>query len=129
MGYEVVDPYSEEPLSNRPCETYAITGNRSVAGRFENLGLRLYHAEPGEQIPLKYHYHDNQEEGFYVLRGELHVETPEKEYTATEGEFFLVESGSPHRAFNPSDANSSVEALAFGAPTHDSGKSYDPDES
>ncbi|MFB6131030.1 MAG: cupin domain-containing protein [Salinigranum sp.] len=127
MAYEVVDPYGEDPLPDRPCETHAITGQRGAEGRFRTLGVRVYDVEPGEQMPLKYHYHEKQEEAFYVLDGELHVETPEGEFVAAEGELFLAEPGNPHRAFNPDDAAGPIRVLAMGAPSSDPGKAYDPD--
>lgn len=126
MGYFVVDPGELASLDGRPCETRALVGNRGTAADFEHLGVRLYEPDPGKQIPLKYHYHDEQEEAFYVLSGSMHVETPETEYVVDAGEVFLVEAGSPHRAFNPSDAPGPIRVLAVGAPTHDGGNLYEP---
>lgn len=126
MGYHVIQPESEPTLSDRPCRTWDVNGPAVDREALDLLGIRLYTVEPGEQMPLQYHYHERQEEGFYVLSGELSFETPETTYTVEEGELFLVEPGSPQRAFNPSDAEGPVRVLAAGAPHDDYGKAYEP---
>ena len=131
MSYHVV-PLDE--IDARPIRPDVETGPDPLADArsisrvagLERLGLRTYTAAPGEQIPVMYHYHERQEEAFYVLDGELHVETPEGEYTARRGEIFVAETGHPHRAFNPADADGSVRVPAIGAPTDDPGHRYDP---
>lgn len=116
MGYDVVDVNAIEPEAGRPSDKRSI----SAAAGLETLGVHVYEVAPGEQVPLKYHYHDEQEEVFYVLAGTLSVETPEKTFEIDEGDAFVVEPGSPHRAFNPADADDTVRLLAIGSPTvHD----------
>ena len=113
MGYHVIDPAGLEPEPNRPSEMRYV----SEATGMERLGLRVYRVEPGEQIPLSgLHYHDQQEEVFYVLSGTLRVETPDRVYTVESGEFFVAEPGSPHRAHNPDDADAEVRVVGMGAP-------------
>lgn len=125
MGYHVIDPDDVEPMPNRPSETRSIAN----ATGLENLGLRIYRVNPGERIPVSgLHYHDQQEEVFYVIQGELHVETPDHEYVIDEGSLFVAEPGSPHRAFNPEGATGILRVLAFGAPSVDDGHVYDPDD-
>ena len=126
MGYHIVNPSNVEPLPNRPSEARPICGATTDAPRFDHLGIRVYRPEPGEQIPSNYHYHDTQEEAFYVLDGTMHVETPEREYVVEQGTFFLVEGGNPHRAFNPADAAGPIQVIAMGAPTDDKGHHYEP---
>lgn len=133
MGYQVVDPEEGESIPDRPCLTRPITGKRAPDSEgtddgvsFEQLGIRLYDVAPGEQMPLQYHYHELQEEAFNVVSGTLHVETPEQTYTVDEGELFLAEPKSPHRAFNPESASEPVRVLAVGAPTSDGGQPYEP---
>lgn len=122
MGYRVINPGDIDPLPDRDATARSV---KDHAG-FETLGIRLYEAEPGEQIPLAYHFHDEQEEAFYVIDGELHVETPEREFVIPTGQLFVVVPGNPHRAFNPAEAPSSVQVLAVGAPSFDRGHDYDP---
>jgi uncharacterized cupin superfamily protein len=123
MGYHHVDPDAVEPLREEPSDCRFI----SDAAGLETLGLRVYRAEPGEMLPLAYHYHDEQEEAFYVVAGTLHVETPEGEFVVAAGETFVAEPESPHRAFNPDDAEGAVEVVAVGAPSVDDAHAYEPE--
>jgi len=94
-----------------------------------NVAINRFRAEPGEQIPLAYHYHDQQEEAFYVLSGTMHVETPDGTYQVETGSLFTATPGSPHRAYNPADAEAAIEVLAVGAPGVDGdANEYDPSE-
>ena len=113
MAYHVIDPDEVEELDDRDASVRSISERAGL----ETLGLRTYRAAPGEQIPLAYHYHDEQEEAFYVLSGELHVETPAQTFAVPTGQFFVVRPGNPHRAFNPDDAAGPVEVIAMGAPS------------
>lgn len=122
MGYHVVDPNELEQLDDRDASVRSVSAHVGLG----TLGLRVYRVEPGEQIPLTYHYHDEQEEAFYVLAGELHVETVEGELAVPAGQLFVVEPGNPHRAFNPDDAPGAVEVLAMGAPSVDDVHAYEP---
>ncbi len=124
MGYDVVDPEDIDPMSDRPVDARSI----SDAVGLEKMGLRRYHAQPGEQLPLAYHYHEHQEEVFYVVDGTLHVETPGTEFVVERGEVFVAEPTSPHRAFNPEDATEPVRVLAIGAPAVADAEAYDPTE-
>ncbi|MFC6717761.1 cupin domain-containing protein [Natrialbaceae archaeon GCM10025810] len=122
MGYHVVDPEDVSPLEDRPVDARSISDHVGL----ENVGLRVYRAEPGQQLPLAYHFHDEQEEAFYVLSGTLHVETPDEEFVVEAGCAFVAEPKSPHRAFNPDDATDSVEVLALGAPSVADAQPYEP---
>jgi len=124
MGYDVVDSQAVSPAEGRPCELRRL----SSATDLSNLAVNRYRAEPGEQIPLKYHYHDEQEEAFYVLSGTLAVESPDGTHTVPSESLFTATPGSPPRAHNPADADEAVEVLAVGAPTGEGGvHEYDPD--
>ncbi len=122
MGYHVIDPDDLDPLPDRPSSARSITD----AAGLDNVGIRRYDAEPGEQLPLAYHVHGEQEEVFYVLEGTLHVETPEREFVVGRGEAFVADPGSPHRAHNPAGADAPVSVLAVGAPAVDDAEPYDP---
>lgn len=122
MAYHVVDPEDVEPLPDRDATARSISDHVGLA----TLGLRRYAAAPGEQLPLTYHVHEEQEEAFFVTEGELHVETPEREYVIPAGRVFIAEPKSPHRAFNPEDAEGEVLVLAMGAPSVDDVSPYEP---
>ncbi|WP_416838097.1 cupin domain-containing protein [Haloferax sp. DFSO52] len=125
MGYRVVDTDEVEPTPDRPCELRRI----GTEGGLENFALNRFRAEPGDQIPLAYHYHTEQQEAFYVLSGTLFVETPDEMLEVSEGGLFVADPGSPHRAHNPEDASKAVELLAIGAPAvSGDAEAYDPDD-
>lgn len=128
MAYHIIDPAEIEPMDNRSADARSISEVADMERRNAKLGLRIYDAAPGEQIPMTYHYHDEQVEAFYVVEGELHVETPEKEFVVPANQTFVVEPGNPHRSFNPADANANVRVLAIGAPSVEDHHIYDPDE-
>ncbi|MFC4438202.1 MULTISPECIES: cupin domain-containing protein [Natrialbaceae] len=121
MGYHLISPDDIDPLSDRPVDARSV----SDAAGLENVGLRLYEASPGEQLPLAYHYHEQQEEAFYVTEGVLHVETPDEEYVVEAGNVFVAEPSSPHRAYNPTSASGPVRVLAVGAPAVSDAEPYE----
>jgi mannose-6-phosphate isomerase-like protein (cupin superfamily) len=112
MGYRTVGATDVEPEPDRPCELRRL----GDAGDLTKMAVNRFRAEPGEQLPLAYHYHDHQEEAFYVLSGTLHVETPGEEFVVDSDELFAVDPGSPQRAYNPDSADSPVVVLAIGVP-------------
>lgn len=122
MGYHIVNPSDIAPL-DAPGRDFRQIG--AEIG-LETLGINHITAAPGEQIPLRYHYHEQQEEAFYVINGELHVETPDQNYVVEEGKLFVARPENPHRAFNPEGANAPVEVLAVGAPMVDDAYPYNP---
>lgn len=122
MGYHVIDPGDLDPVPDRPSEMRYV----SEAAGMNEMGLRLYRVQPDEEIPLSgLHYHDRQEEAFYVVSGRLHVETPDKEYSVKQGQFFIAEPESAHRAFNPAESKDPVVVIGIGAPPLSDGHSYE----
>lgn len=123
MGYSVVDPDELAPTEDYHCDRRSITG----ASGLTNLHLARYTMAPGEQLPRTYHSHELREEAFYVRSGTLHVETPDQEYVVEPDSVFVVESDSPHRPYNPADADEAVTVLGIGAPRSDPAVPYEPD--
>lgn len=109
-----------------------MTGRRvrsvSDAADLDTLGLRRYDVDPGQQLPLAYHVHERQEEAFFVIDGQLHVETPDGEFVVPAGSVFVAHPESPHRAFDPDEATDRVRVVAVGAPSVDDVREYDPDD-
>ncbi len=122
MGYHVVRVSEISPTPDRPSTQFAVGTEADLS----NFALNVYEAAPGEQIPLAYHLHTEQEEAMYVLSGELHVETPEGEKVLGPDEVFVAEPGSPHRAFNPEGASDPVRIIAMGAPQANDAEAYEP---
>lgn len=75
MGYQVVDPETVTPVDGRPCELRRL----SAATELSNIATNKFRAEPGEQLPLAYHYHESQQEAFYILHGMLYVKRPHRQ--------------------------------------------------
>lgn len=115
MGYHVIDPDDLESAPDRPSDMRSVSEDAGM----NEMGLRLYRVQPGEDIPFGLHYHDQQEEAFYVVAGELRVETPDREYRVTEGEFFIAEPKSPHRAYNAPSYDTTTVVVGMGAPQAD----------
>lgn len=89
------------------------------------FGLNYYVADPGEQVPWGRHRHPDHEEAFYVLSGELQVETPEGEFSVGADELFFVPENCWNRAVAVGDEP--CRLLALGAPK-DSDSSVIEDE-
>lgn len=130
MAYHHVDPDDLDQWDDRPVDVRSISAAAGLAYQNSKLGLRLYEAEPGERLPLTegYHYHDEQVEVFYVLEGELTVDTPDEEFVVGSDEALVVEPGNPHRAHNPEGAGERVRVLAIGAPSADDAHAYESTE-
>lgn len=124
MGYHHVDPDDVDPPADYPCDRRSV----SDAAGLSLLHLARYALDPGEQLPRTYHYHEQREEAFYVLEGTLRVETPEGEFAVGADEAFVAEPESPHRAYNPADADGEAVVLGTGAPRTDPALPYEPDE-
>lgn len=123
MGYHLLDPADLDASPDHPCDRRSITDAVELA----QLAAAVYELDPGEQLSTQYHYHDQREELFYVLAGELHVETPEETFVVPPDRVFAVEPESPILPYNPGDADEQVRVLGVGAPKFDIGKPYDPD--
>lgn len=128
MSYHHIKTADLDQWDDRNVDVRSISAAAGLDFQDSPFGLRIYEAEPGQQLPLRYHYHDEQTEAFYVLEGTLHVETPEGEFVVGTDEVLVVDPGNPHRAYNPEDADAPVRALAIGAPTVDDAHGYDAEE-
>lgn len=123
MPYHQIDPDDLDSTPDYPCDRRGV----SDAAELATLHLATYEMDPGEQLPRTYHYHDSREEAFYVISGTLSVETPDGEFVVEAGEVFVAEPESPHRAYNPADADGSVRVLGTGAPKSDIAHPYEPE--
>lgn len=123
MGYHVLDPGAMTPSGDHPCDRRSV----AEAAELAQLAAAVYELAPGEQLATTYHYHDQREEVFYVLAGNLHVETPEETFVVGADEVFVAEPESPLRPYNPDEAEGPVRVFGVGAPTFDVGRPYDPE--
>lgn len=123
MGYHTISFDDIEAHPNHECDRRTL----SAVLDLEHVGMSLYTAEPGEQIPQHYHLHETQEELFYVLAGEMHVETPSETFEVSANQVFVVEPGHYHRTFNPETADSTLRVLAVGGPNVSDGQLHETD--
>lgn len=110
MGYEKV---AVDDLPNTPNPTRAKREVDEAVGATE-FGFNVYEAEPGEVLPWGYHRHPDHEELFYVVAGEVAVETPDGNISVGAGEALFVPPDHPNRARAVGDDVARV--LAVGAP-------------
>ncbi|MFB6080803.1 MAG: cupin domain-containing protein [Haloferacaceae archaeon] len=82
------------------------------------FGCNVYGADAGEQLPWGYHRHPDHEELFYVIEGELAVDTPEGTYRVGADEAFFVPPDRRNRARAAADG---TRVVAVGAPKADDG--------
>ncbi len=121
MGYHHIVPDELAPSPDHSCDRRSLAEAADLA----QLAAAVYDLAPGEDLATTYHYHDQREELFYVLAGDLHVETPEATFVVGADETFVVEPEHPIRPYNPADAAESVRVLGVGAPKFDIGRPYE----
>jgi quercetin dioxygenase-like cupin family protein len=121
--YHRIDPSTLPPTPEYPCDRRSV----SDAAGLGTLAAAVYELEPGEQLPRSYHYHELREELFYVRKGSLRVETPERELEVATDELFVAHPNSPHRPYNPESAEESAVVLGVGAPKSDIAHPYEPE--
>lgn len=109
-GYRKVD-VDEIPNTPNPTREKKELDEAVGATAF---GFNVVRADPGEQIPWGYHRHPDHEELFYVVAGELAVETPEEVYRVSAGEAFFVPPDHLNRA--RAVGEQTAEVIAVGAP-------------
>lgn len=130
MGYELIDTDDLDPLPDRSATGYEISDhylpfrdadadppgpNRGP----RTFGFRVYFVEPGEALGTGgMHYHEEQEELFYVVDGTLHVQTPDTTFQVDAGQAMFIEPESPQRAFVPDTAEERAYVVAAGAPSY-----------
>lgn len=78
------------------------------------FGFNVYGAAPGEQLPWGRHRHPDHEELFYVLAGELTVETADGEFVVGADEALFVPPDRYNRAV--ASGESYTRVVAVGAP-------------
>ncbi len=85
-----------------------------------DLAINYFELAPGDSTAYGLHAHADQEEVFYVLRGEVTFETRDDPVRAAAGEVVRVGRGEYQRTRNETDDRAAV--LALGAP-RDGGES------
>lgn len=100
-------------------DLWVIGGLYSYKGRPSETGAYLaceVRAPDGFAIPV--HYHDDEEEGFYVARGEVTIFLGEEEHRVAAGAFALAPRGMEH-AFRFESADAVLLLLLSPGPKHE----------
>jgi quercetin dioxygenase-like cupin family protein len=79
---------------SKPTELNFLGAKARILASGETLGLVHMDMPAGEMPPL--HVHRNDDEGFYVLGGDLTLFLPGDAITLRPGDFFLAPRGIPH---------------------------------
>ena len=87
--------------SARPAELNFLGATARVLASADGLGLVHIDMPAGEMPPL--HIHHNEDEGFYVLGGEITLFLPGEKVRLGAGDFLLAPRGVPH-AYQVGDA-------------------------
>ena len=85
----------------------------------ENVAMNYYELDPGETFAFGYHYHEGQEELFYVLSGTATFETEDGDVEVGAGEVVRFAPGEFQQGWNRGDER--VIALALGVPREATG--------
>ena len=79
---------------SKPAELNFLGATARILASGEALGLVHMDMPAGEMPPL--HVHRNEDEGFYVLGGEITLYLPGRSITLCAGDFVLAPRGVPH---------------------------------
>lgn len=72
-----------------------------ILGEFNNFYVKIFKAK-GEFV---WHHHENEDEFFLVVKGQLHIKLKDKEIVLNEGEFFIVPRGVEHLPYAKEEAH------------------------
>ena len=110
MGYPTV---RVEDIENAASPATAKREVDEALG-IDSFGFNVYTVAPGERIPWGSHRHPDHEELFYVLDGELTVDTPDGSIRLGAGEAIGIPRNQPNCAHNAGE--DVVRVVAAGAP-------------
>jgi len=120
--YEVYEPDWDDGEEFPPEIDEGVNLNLIDHLNTQEMRPRLWRFQPGQQ--LSYHYHEQQEELFYVVEGTLHflVGAPDdkEEVEVPAGSFFKPGTQTPRQLFNPTDEE--AISLIVGAPNEFEGQ-------
>ena len=72
-----------------------------ILGEVNGSYVKIFKAK-GEFV---WHCHENEDEFFLVVKGQLFIKLKEKEVVLNEGEFFIVPKGIDHLPYAPAEAH------------------------
>jgi len=72
-----------------------------IVGQVDNFYVKVFKAK-GEFV---WHSHENEDEFFLVVKGQLNIKLPDREVILKEGEFFIVPKGVEHCPYADEEAH------------------------
>jgi len=110
-GYDHLAVDDRETNPEKPGQRWELS---PVLG-IDEYNFNVAILEPGDALSENgYHYHENQREFFYVVRGRCQVEVEDEAFVLAEDEVTLFEEGVRHLLHNPFDGPCKV--VAIGSP-------------
>ncbi|WP_254546753.1 cupin domain-containing protein [Halomarina pelagica] len=110
-GYHRVSLTDLETNPEKPGRRWEVSPALGV----EDYNLNVAVLAPGERLSQNaYHYHDDQEEVYYVVDGTVRVEVEDGSFDAATDDAVRFEAGVPHLFHNPFDAP--CKLVAIGSP-------------
>ena len=110
-GYERLALEDVDPEPGRPSVRWPISPELGL----EDYNLNLAVLEPGERLSTNaYHYHEDQEEFFYVLEGTVRVEAEDGSFDLSADEMVVFRPGVRHLLHNRGEQPAKV--IAIGSP-------------
>lgn len=111
-GYERAALSDIEANPEKPSQRWEISPQLGIQGYNFNVAV----LEPSERLSqTAFHYHENQEEFFYVIDGECRVETENESFNLSRDEMVVFREGAVHLLHNPFDEPCKLIAIGYPA--------------
>jgi len=92
---------SEKVNLKEKFDLFDATWSPKILGEVNNSHVKIVKAK-GE---FDWHRHENEDEFFLVVKGQLHIKMKDKEVVLNEGEFFIVPKGTDHMPYAKAEAH------------------------
>jgi quercetin dioxygenase-like cupin family protein len=90
-------PIHQKPTLENSIHYLAHTFSFLATGRDTENAFALIHCHFRKGFTPPPHFHQYEDESFYILEGELDFRVGDKKFTATAGEFIVLPKGIPHQ--------------------------------
>lgn len=110
VGYTRAALSELEANPNKPSQRWEVSPQLEIEGYNFNVA-RL---EPGERLSqTAFHYHENQEEFFFVIDGRCRVETEDESFDLGPDEMIVFREGVVHLLHNPFEVACKLIAIGY----------------
>lgn len=114
-GYVTRSLADLSPNPDKPARRYEVSPSLGIDGYNFNVAF----LEPGEGLAKSgFHYHEEQEEFFYVLEGRCRVELEEGSIDLDADEMILFEPETPQFIHNPFDERTKLVGIGYPPEAH-----------